>query len=249
MRFVDRRCARREIPYEDDANRLLMTRELPRPRPGESPLEQALVGGHPQRVGGFSFYFDAQRWHWSDEVQRMHGYEAGTIQPTTDIVLSHKHPDDCRRIAKTLDDIRRTREPFSTRHRIIDAQGKEHQVVVVGDHLVDESGEVVGTHGFYIDVTSSDEDHAEDQVRAVVTEFAENRASIEQAKGMLMIIYGVNENAAFDLLRWQSQLNNVKVRALAAQVVADFSEFATAHRLANQPKYDHLFMTAFERLS
>jgi hypothetical protein len=27
----------------------------------------------PQRVGAFRFYFDDQRWEWSEQVQRMHG--------------------------------------------------------------------------------------------------------------------------------------------------------------------------------
>jgi hypothetical protein len=36
------------------------------------------------------------------QVQRMHGYDAGTVHPTTDLVLSHKHPDDYRQVAATL---------------------------------------------------------------------------------------------------------------------------------------------------
>lgn len=236
------------IPSGDDADAKL-TQEVTQSAGADSPVEQALVGGHPQRVGGFKFFFDDQRWEWSDEVQRMHGYQPGTVEPTTKIVLSHKHPDDCQRVARALEDIRRTREPFSTRHRICDAHGKEHQVIVVGDHLLNEAGEVVGTHGFYIDVTSSEEDRAEDQLRTAVAEFTANRACIEQAKGMLIVIYGVNENAAFDLIRWQSQANNVKVRALAAQIVADFAAFANTHRLQNQTEYDHLFLTAYERVA
>ena len=89
---------------------------------GESPLEQALAGGEPQRVGWFRLYFDDERWEWSPEVQRMHGYEPGTVKPTTRLVLSHKHPEDYEQVAATLDEIRRTHEPFSTRHRIIDVR-------------------------------------------------------------------------------------------------------------------------------
>lgn len=37
------------------------------------PVEQALAGGAPQRVGSYRFYF-AERWEWSPEVERIHGY-------------------------------------------------------------------------------------------------------------------------------------------------------------------------------
>ena len=39
-----------------------------------------------------SFKYDARedRWEWSDEVAVMHGYEPGTVTPTTELVLSHK---------------------------------------------------------------------------------------------------------------------------------------------------------------
>jgi hypothetical protein len=48
------------------------------------------------------------RGEWSPEVERMHGYEPGTVQPTTALVLSHKHPEDYEQVAATLDEIRRT---------------------------------------------------------------------------------------------------------------------------------------------
>ena len=65
----------------------------------------------------------------------MHGYLPGSVTPTTEMVLAHKHPDDYRQIADTLDLIRQTRQAFSSRHRIIDVEGQVHHVVVVGDVL------------------------------------------------------------------------------------------------------------------
>ena len=62
---------------------------------------------------------------------------------TTDLVLSHKHPDDYQHIAATLDDIRRTHKPFSTRHRIITVQGDVRDVVVLGERFHDNTGEVL----------------------------------------------------------------------------------------------------------
>ena len=42
---------------------------------------------------------------------------------TTELVLSHKHPEDYEQVAATLEDIRRTHTPLSTRHRIITVAG------------------------------------------------------------------------------------------------------------------------------
>ena len=74
----------------------------------DSQLARALAGGKPHPTGWFRLYFEDERWEWSPEVERLHGYEPGTAKPTTSMVLSHKHPEDYEQVAATLDDIRRT---------------------------------------------------------------------------------------------------------------------------------------------
>jgi hypothetical protein len=143
----------------------------------------------------------------------MHGYLPGSVTPTTEMVLAHKHPDDYRQIADTLDLIRQTRQAFSSRHRILDVQGQVHHVVVVGDLLCEVDGTVIGTHGYYIDLTPAERER-QDQVTAAVTMITERRAGIEQAKGMLMLVYGMHDSAAFELLKWRSQETNVKLNLL-----------------------------------
>ncbi len=208
---------------------------------GESAsVEQALAGGAPQRVGWFRFYFDDQRWEWSEQVQRMHGYEPGAVTPTTELVLAHKHPDDRGQVAATIDDILTTRKPFSTRHRIIDTEGDVHDVVVVGDGLRDKRGAVIGTQGFYVDVSPRPDTENQDLVTARLAEIAENRAAIEQAKGMLMLVYDIDRDAAFNLLKWLSQDANIKLRPLAAQISEDFRGAG----LTAKSEFDHLLLTA-----
>ncbi|MBB3754116.1 hypothetical protein FHT44_006638 [Mycolicibacterium sp. BK634] len=206
-----------------------------------------VAGVRPQQVGRFQFYFDDEHWEWSDEVQIMHGYEPGTVSPTTELVLSHKHPDDYQQVATTLDDVRRHHQAFSTRHRIIDTAGRIHHVIVVADKLQDEAGMVVGTSGFYVDVTPA-EDRKQKQLSAAIAEIAENRASIEQAKGMLMVVYGIDSEAAFDLLRWRSQEANIKLRLLAERVVADFVELSQTEPSPPRSAYDNLLLTADQRI-
>jgi PAS domain S-box-containing protein len=211
-----------------------------------SDVEQALAGGVPQQVGWFRFYFTDQRWEWSEQVQRIHGYEPGTVNPTTDLVLAHKHPDDRRQVAATIDQILNTHEAFSTRHRIIDTGGNVRHIVVVGDQLLDEHGEVIGTHGFYIDVSPLPEQAQEDLVTAKLAEISENRAAIEQTKGMLMLIYDINDDAAFNLLKWLSQEANIKLRLLAERISEDFRGAGLA--LNSQTEFDHLLLNAHQSI-
>lgn len=211
-------------------------------------VQEPLTGGGPHRVGRFRFYFDDERWEWSAEVEAMHGYEPGTVTPTTALVLSHKHPDDCQQVAATLDAARRDHQAFSTRHRIIDTRGEVHHVVVVAERLTGGGGVVIGTQGFYVDITPDLRQQQEQCIGAAIAEIAEHRASIEQAKGMLMLAYGVDADAAFGLLRWQSQHHNVKLRSLAEQLVRDYLDLAQAQTRPDRAAYDYVLLTAHRRL-
>lgn len=199
-------------------------------------------------AGWFRFYFDDQRWEWSEEVQRLHGYTPGAITPTTELVLAHKHPDDLEQVAAIIAYITNTRGAFSSRHRIVDTQGAVHWVVVVGDQFSDRTGSAQGTYGFYIDITPA---HLAEQelISSKLTEIAENRTMIEQAKGMLMLIYNIEAVAAFGLLRWLSQQNNVRLRLLAAQLVTDLRAVRPAGARVDTTDYDHVLMTAHERIA
>jgi aryl carrier-like protein len=203
---------------------------------------QAFAGA-PQWVGWFRFYFEDQRWEWSEQVQRMHGYQPGTVTPTTELVLAHKHPDDRRQVAETIDDMLHTHRAFSTRHRILDTSGAVHHVVVVGDQLTDHHDAVIGTHGYYVDITPSSDRTNDELISARVAEITEHRAVIEQAKGMLMLVYGLDAVAAFDLLKWRSQETNVKLRRLAQQIVADFCAVRDK-AVGSRSAYDHILLTA-----
>lgn len=187
-------------------------------------------------AGSFKYHADEDRWEWSDEVAAMHGYEPGTVTPTTELVLSHKHPDDKPTVAHLIDQVRRNATPFSSRHRIIDTAGNIHLVVVVGDRWFDEGGEVIGTTGFYIDVTDEFDEDMQRSLDEVVGTIAHRRAVINQAMGMLMLCFGVSDDEAFRMLAKRSQETNVKLRDLAAT----FVEKATAMPNINSADADRI---------
>jgi ANTAR domain-containing protein len=118
---------------------------------------------------------------------------------------------------------------------------------VTGEQLHAENGEVIGTQGVYLDVTPSDEERPASisQARA---EIAGHRAGIEQPKGVLMYVYGVGPDAAFDVLQWRSQESNVNLRALAAQPPADVRTLMHNEGCpTDRPTFDQLLLTAHER--
>jgi GAF domain-containing protein len=59
------------------------------------------------------------------------------------------------------------------------------------------------------------------EVAAQMEQAMASRAVIEQAKGVLMGRHSISETVAFELLRRQSQEQNLKLRVLAAQLVAE----------------------------
>lgn len=186
----------------------------------DDPIDVVAIGTY-HHVGTFELRFADEHWEWSDEVAAMHGYAPGEVTPTTKLVLSHKHPDDRDNVAHAIRDAVTSGAPFSSRHRIIDTSGREHQVVVAGDQLLDADGQVIGTTGFYIDITESLNDDVQTAVDEVVDEFTRARSVVEQAKGMLMLTYGITAERAFEVLRWRSQQTNTKLNRLAAQFVTD----------------------------
>ena len=209
--------------------------------------DPAVDGLQRLKVGGFRFWFVGQRWEWSDEVARMHGYEPGSVTPTTDLLLSHKHPDDRQHVQDLLDHALHFDGSFSSRHRFLDTAGVEHTVIVLADRIVDGSGAVVGTEGYYVDLTQNLEQVRREALSDSLSDIFKARAAIEQAKGALMVVYGVEADQAFELLQWRSQHSNTKVRDLATQIVAELAttQFDTQ---ALRRQFDHLLLTVHQRV-
>ncbi|QXN95614.1 PAS and ANTAR domain-containing protein [Nocardia iowensis] len=211
------------------------------------PIEEVLGAGRPQSAGSFRFWLADQRWEWSDEVALIHGYAAGSVQPTTELLLAHKHPEDRQQVANTIARSVETGEPFCSRHRIIDTEGQVHHVLVVGDHMVDDDGTVIGTAGYYVDITNALEEDRRQTLNGALPELYSARAGIEQAKGVLMLIYGINADQAFRVLTWRSQETGVKLRALANQLVAEVTTL-DGPMVELRTQFDHLLLTVHERL-
>ena len=203
-------------------------------------------------VGAFVFYFADESWEWSAEAAQIHGYPAAVMRPTTAQVMLHKHPDDHAKIAAVLADIRRTHGPVNTRHRIVDVQGRTHEVIVVGERLRDDDGKIVGNQGFYVDVTpighTAQDDDAQRLITDAVAVITDRRSVIEQVKGILMFVYRIDADRAFELLMWRSQVTNTKLRGLAEQYLAEFMSMDWDEATPTRLICDQVLLTAHERI-
>ena len=197
-----------------------------------------------QRVGSFRYLRAEDRWEWSDAVAQMHGYAPGQVQPTTALVMSHKHPDDAANVGRLIEAMTGQGRPFSSRHRIVDTHGRIHPVVVIGERLSDDGGRVIGSRGLYVDLSDVEDGAA---VEDAIADFTQHRAVIEQAKGVLMMTYSISAERAFDILVWRSQETNTKLRKLASQFIDDFiGELQVPAGI--RERADHLLLTAHQRV-
>jgi hypothetical protein len=90
---------------------------------------------------------------------------------------------------------------------------------------------------------------SEDGFNAALAEIVESRAIIEQAKGMLMFVYGIDADTAFEKMRYLSQQHNVKLRALAERIVQDLTTASQQRPPVHPDTHDELILTAHARVT
>jgi hypothetical protein len=188
------------------------------------PLSALPAGQSADQVGMYHWDIRTNVWSWSSEIFLMYGYQPGSVTPSLELLAKHGHPKDRPPLFEVFERARRTGEPFSCQQRIAAADDSTRAVVVVGD--ADSEDDVpTAVHGYYVDLTSARLREAE-QLSELAGEAAglqramASRATIEQAKGMIMFAYGCDSAVAFDLLINTSQRANIKLRELAERLGA-----------------------------
>ena len=89
----------------------------------------------------------------------------------------------------------------------------------------------------------------EQRVSQRVEQIVENRAVIDQAKGMLMFVLGCDAQAAFDELREQSQRHNVKLHLIAERIVGDLVELSKSKPTIDRLDSHGILLTAHQRIA
>ena len=166
----------------------------------------------------FEYEVESARWTWSEGLRALHGLGVDD-QPTTGMMLESMVEEDrllmLTRFKHHLDHP----GPYSCVYRLVSATGQVRRVIFVGEsEAVD--GTVKRLSGFVVDITEPMRQSAREAVAAS----AEHRAAIEQAKGALMLTFGIAEDGAFDLLRAYSSRHNIKLAQVAERIVSGLAD-------------------------
>ena len=189
----------------------------PVPRPGDESTTPAN-----RRAGRYRYDRATGGWWWSPEMFALYGLPPGAPVPDTEAYLQYQHTDDRTRVLEAISVACATGRDFALETRIIRTDGRERDVVLVGEPRLDGGGAVTAVEGMAIDITEchppgspTERAHALQvevgQLRAAMA----SRATIEQAKGILMLLTSCGEQVAFDLLAHISSHTHRKVRDVA----------------------------------
>jgi len=177
----------------------------------------------PERITGrYRYDRRTQGWWWSPEMFTVHGLPATSPPPTVDDYLRYQHAEDRPRVREAISRACAEGRAFALETRIVRADGQDRAIVLVGEPQRDPTGEVAAVEGMCVDITEcrppgSDVERAQaleaevEQMRAAMA----SRATIEQAKGILMLLTGCGDQVAFDLLAHISSHTHRKVRDIA----------------------------------
>ena len=182
----------------------------------------AVAAGVPETMARFSYDVRANRWWWSPEMFELHGLSPQEAEPTTELLLAHKHPEDRTRTEGTLSGALATGEPFCCRHRVIDAGGGVRHVLSIGIGVFDDDRRVVAVNGYFVDLTDF-VDHPQPYGGMTVLEPTAFNAVVEHAKGILVAAYRLTPDAALELLWWSARQRGVTLAELSSALVEDFT--------------------------
>jgi hypothetical protein len=179
-----------------------------------------------RRIAG-RYRYDRRRgsWWWSPEMFALNGLPAGTVEASTELLLEHLHPEDRPRTLAAITEACSAARPFTVRTRVLRADGRFRSVVLLGEPETEEDGEVIAVQGMAIDLGEcAQAGDVPDRTVALEAEVAQmraamaSRATIEQAKGILMLLTGCNDQVAFGLLTHISSHTHRKVREVAESI-------------------------------
>jgi ANTAR domain-containing protein/PAS domain-containing protein len=213
------------VPQHRLLDRAPRSSTVPSPPPPRHADEES-----PRITGRYRYDRSSGGWWWSPEMFTMHGLPPGAPQPDTEAYLRFQHAEDRARLLAAISSACSAARDFALETRIIRADGKERDVVLVGECRTDDSGAVTAVEGMAIDITEchppgSPTDRAQalqaevGQLRAAMA----SRASIEQAKGILMLLTSCSDQVAFDLLAHISSHTHRKVRDVALVITESAS--------------------------
>jgi hypothetical protein len=168
-------------------------------------------------------------WWWSPEMYELLGLPPEGTHPCTEVLLQCQHREDRGRLLAAIDRAI-TGRPFGLETRVLRSDGTLRVMVLLGEPRPGADGSVSAVEGICADITAGRLAH-DDVVTALQTEVSQlrtamaSRATIEQAKGILMLLTNCSDQVAFELLTHMSSHTHRKVRDVAQSI----TESAAGH--------------------
>jgi hypothetical protein len=194
---------------------------------GSHAVPRAAETTSPRVAGRYRYDRGTGSWWWSSEMFTLHGLPPGSPQPDTEMYLRYQCPEDRGRVLEAISLACATGRAFALETRIVRSDGQDRDVVLVGEPLLDEAGAVTAVEGMAVDITEGhppgsplERAHALEAEVGQLRMAMASRASIEQAKGILMLLTSCSDQVAFDLLAHISSHTHRKVRDVA-QVITE----------------------------
>ena len=119
-------------------------------------------------------------------------------------------------VRRALDDCLSSGAPFSIFTQVRSECGTPARALVVGERRSDPSPVV---RGHVVDVTREWRQEVSQGINVQVQAALATRPAIDQAKGILMYLYGMGADEAFTMLAKCSQQSNVKVHDVAKRLM------------------------------
>jgi hypothetical protein len=183
-------------------------------------------------AGRYRYDVRQSTWWWSPEMFALQGLTADSADASTELLLQFVHPEDRASALAALTGASTEARPFTLRTRIVRADGAQRAVVLLGEPQTEPDGQVSAVEGVAIDITEcTPTGEVVDRSGALEAEVAQmraamaSRATIEQAKGILMLLTSCSDQVAFELLAHISSHTHRKVRDVAESI----TESAAGH--------------------
>ncbi|MFC8042888.1 ANTAR domain-containing protein [Nocardia sp. NPDC057353] len=180
------------------------------------------------RVGRFSFRPATGTVWWSATVAP----PAAIEQLTAPAALARVHRDDREPLIRAV----AAAERFCLRLRVSGTKRGLRTLIVVGEPAPE------GVDGFHVDLTAALRADGVAVVDESVTRFLADRAVVERAVGMLLLVYGIPADRAREILTWRSTETGLSVEELATRLCTAVSGRSPAPAELRS-RFDDLLLT------
>lgn len=206
-------------------------------------MMRQFAGARSAGIGRFSADPVSGQWSLSAVTSEILGHPFGSVAPTWSLIIGQVPAADRPAVQDAYELACSRVGAFSWSHPIL-VSDATRSILVVGETVLlngqqsitqtaSSNGLAADPHrsraslylrGYVIDLTDFGTERAQAAATEAVQNSARHRAVIEQAKGVLMLTFGLDADAAFELLVWHSQRSNRKVHAIAADVMVQVHE-------------------------